>query len=144
MGLSSRQNQQRAELAAMLYGRSTSYGNDAWMELQRLWGGEAMDQGRIEAILNAVLDAESDRINAAADRMAEAAEELSGDSDRQSQTNSEMINAIGGMKGLPAMIADAVKVGLSQANIVIGTDAVNGLTNRVSNAMAQSVRNIAR
>jgi len=144
MGLSSRQNQQRAELASMLYGRSTTYGNDAWMELQRLWGGEAMDQGRIEAILNAVLDAESDRINAAADRMAEAAEELSGDSDRQSQTNSEMINAIGGMKGLPAMIADAVKVGLSQANIVIGTDAVNGLTNRVSSAMAQSVRNIAR
>ena len=57
MGLGARKNQQMAELASLLHGRSTSQGNDTWLELQRLWSGEEMDMGRMTAILEDVADA---------------------------------------------------------------------------------------
>ena len=56
MGMQSRANLQKAQLANMLYGTATSQGNDAWLELQRLWGGEAFDSARETALLMAVTE----------------------------------------------------------------------------------------
>jgi len=54
MGISNRGTIELAQLAEKLYGTATSYGNDAWLELQRLWGGEEMDTARLNAIFDAI------------------------------------------------------------------------------------------
>ena len=56
MGLSARQNQQKAELYNVLRG-STTDGNDTWNLLNRFWSGEALDHGTIDRLLHSVTDA---------------------------------------------------------------------------------------
>lgn len=50
-----------------------------------------------------------EKANSAADKMNQAAEELTGTSGSQKQANSEMTQAAEGMKGMPAAVADAIK-----------------------------------
>ena len=57
MGMNNRSDLQKAQLQMLLGGSSTSYGNRTWDELMRYWGGEPMDTGRLNAILESVTDA---------------------------------------------------------------------------------------
>ena len=57
MGLGDRSDLQKAQLHNLLNGSFTSQGNDTWTELMRLWGGEEMDMGRMNSILQALADA---------------------------------------------------------------------------------------
>lgn len=59
MDLSSRQNQQMAELQSIIasFAPTTSSGNETWNELMRFWGGEEMDQSRIVALAESVAEA---------------------------------------------------------------------------------------
>lgn len=57
MGLSSRQNQQKAELYNILKNAAPTQGNDTWGLLNRLWGGEAMDMGTMHEMLENITDA---------------------------------------------------------------------------------------
>jgi hypothetical protein len=57
MGLSSRQNQQKAELYNVLKNAAPTQGNDTWGLLNRLWGGEAMDMGTMHEMLENITDA---------------------------------------------------------------------------------------
>lgn len=56
MGMGDRSDLEKAQLYNMLKG-STANGSATWDELQRLWGGEAMDMGRLTEILYSVTDA---------------------------------------------------------------------------------------
>lgn len=58
-GLNDRSDLQKMQLHNLLNGSFTSQGNDTWAELQRLWGGEAMDMGRLTSILESIADAYS-------------------------------------------------------------------------------------
>lgn len=110
MGMGSRSGIEMSKLHNLLGGAVTDQGNYTWNELQRLWGGEEMDMGRLTAILESV--------TAAYDRMATLTEELNGGSDQQSKNNSEMAAAVQGLNGLPADIAAAV----SKAPINVSID----------------------
>lgn len=110
MGMGDRSDLEKAKLHNLLAGSVTDQGNYTWNELQKLWGGEEMDMGRMTAILEAVTNAY--------DRMATLTEELNGGSDKQSKNNSEMAAAVQGLNGLPADIAAAV----SKAPINVSID----------------------
>ena len=56
MGLSARQNQQKAELYNILKG-STTAGNNTWNLLNSFWGGAALDQTQIDEMLQDITDA---------------------------------------------------------------------------------------
>ena len=56
---------------------------------------------------------------AAADKMNQAAEDLTGGNDAQRQSNSEMTEAANGIKGLPAETAEAVRQALNGAQVRI-------------------------
>ena len=57
MGLSDRQNQQRAELYNLLNGRFTSEAGNTWNALTALWGGAEFDPIQINAMLQDITDA---------------------------------------------------------------------------------------
>jgi hypothetical protein len=57
MGLSSRQNQQKAELYNVLKNAAPTQGSNTWGLLNRLWGGEAMDMGTMHEMLENITDA---------------------------------------------------------------------------------------
>ena len=56
-GMGNRSDLEKMQLHNLLAGSVTSNGNYTWDELQRLWGGEAMDMGQMRGILEAVTDA---------------------------------------------------------------------------------------
>ena len=56
MGLSARQNQQKAELYNTLKGKTTA-GNDTWNLLNSFWSGATLDQNVIDEMLNTITDA---------------------------------------------------------------------------------------
>jgi len=57
MGLSSRKNQQKAELYNVLQNAAPTAGSNTWGLLNRLWGGEAMDSATIHEMLENITDA---------------------------------------------------------------------------------------
>jgi len=71
MGLSARQNQQRAELAnALLTYADPTAGNDTWGLLQRYWAGEALDPYVEDELLEHVTDALAKSVTAKAEAKA--------------------------------------------------------------------------
>lgn len=137
MGLKDKKNIEFAKMAATLNGATTSQGNYTWNELQRLWGGEDMDQARLEAILTSVSDAY--------ERMAQAADLMTGGTDAQTRSNSEMTAAISGMQGLPEQVAAAVQNGMSRVHIYIDGQAAGSalaphINKRMGGLVAQAVR----
>ena len=127
MGMGDRSDLEKSKLYNMLSGSVTDQGNKTWNELQRLWGGEEMDMGRMTSILEAV--------TSAYDRMAQVNEELTGGTDKQSKTNSEMAAAVAGLEGLPGDIAAAVSKAPINVNID-GTLMTNYFNSQLGPALA--------
>ena len=73
----------------------------------------------------------------AADKMAEVADDLSGDSAANRQSSSDMSSAAGTLKGMPGQVEEAILRGMGQIKIYIdGQQAGGVLTPYVNNAMA--------
>ena len=73
----------------------------------------------------------------AIDKMNQAAEELTGGSDKQKQSSSEMSTAANTLKGMPAEVYDAILKGFSNVKIYIdGQQAGSALTPYVNSSMA--------
>ena len=113
MGMNDRGTIEKAKLLALLAGKTTSYGNNAEMELLRLWesGGEGWDQGRTDALLTTVTDSYT--------KMSQVADELSGGGEAAKQSSSEMIQAAGTLEGMPGQVEAAILRGMSKIQIFI-------------------------
>ena len=73
----------------------------------------------------------------AIDKMNQAADELTGGSDKQKQSSSEMSTAANTLKGMPAEVYDAILKGFSNVKIYIdGRQAGSALTPYVNSSMA--------
>ena len=112
MGMKDRSGIEMAKMSNMLLGTYTSQGNDTWYELQRLWGGEEMDMGRMRSILESIADAY--------DRMAKLEEETNAVNEKNAK-NSLTSSDLSEFKGMPAAVARAVE----KATIVVNVDADN-------------------
>jgi hypothetical protein len=130
-GLESRGTIEKAKLLGMLAGESTSYGNNAEMELLRFWqsGGEGWDQARTDALLTTITDSYV--------KMAAVADTLNGTADSQTKGNSEMTAAAKDLQGLPGMVGEAVRTAMSNVRIYLDGTAI---TQRVNTGLAATVK----
>ena len=130
-GLESRGTIEKAKLLGMLAGESTSYGNNAQMELLRFWqsGGEGWDQARTDALLTTITDSYV--------KMAAVADTLNGTADSQTKGNSEMTAAAKDLQGLPGMVGEAVRTAMSNVKIYLDGTAI---TQRVNTGLAATVK----
>lgn len=130
MGLKDRGTVEKARLLTMLSGQATSYGNYATDELLRFWHGEGdWDQARTDALLTTITDSYT--------KMAEATEAITGGTDSQKQSSSEMTAAAGTLKGMPGQVEAAIIRGMSGIKIYIdGQQAGRAITPYVNSAMA--------
>lgn len=131
MGMNSRSGIEKSKLHNLLNGSTTSQGNYTWNELQRLWGGEAMDAGRLVAIMESVADAY--------ERLVATQEQQNGDS--QTQQNTLTSADIAAFTGLPGQIAQAVRAGVSGITITISQGAVDTIGQRNGQTMWQNIIN---
>ena len=126
MGMGSRGDLEKMKLHNMLNGMYTSQGNSTWNELQRLWSGEGeFDMGRLNSILESVTDAY--------DKMASQTEQLTGASENQTNSNSEMTQAANNLEGLPEKVAAAVQN--AQINVNINPNAFTPYIDRAMGAL---------
>jgi hypothetical protein len=98
----------------MLSGKSNGWnGNYATDELLNFWQtkGEGWDQGRIDGLLTTITDSYSE--------MTKATEAITGGSDAQKQSSSEMIQAAGTLEGMPGLVEAAIVRGMSNIKIFI-------------------------
>ena len=76
----------------------------------------------------------------ATDKMEKAAADLTGGSDAQKQSSSEMLQAAGTLEGMPALVYDAILAGMSQIKIFIDGQQAGGILSPfINNAFAASV-----
>ena len=139
MGMKDRGTIEKAQLLGMLAGQSTSQGNNAEQELLRLWqsGGEGWDQARTDALLTTITDTYA--------KMAETTEAITGGSDAQKTSSSEMTQAAGELKGMPGLVESAILRGMSQIKVYIdGATAGNILTPYVSKKMGGLFGSLAK
>ena len=114
MGLGDRGTVEKARLFSMLSGKSNGWnGNYATDELLNFWQtkGEGWDQGRIDGLLTTITDSYSE--------MTKATEAITGGSDAQKQSSSEMIQAAGTLEGMPGLVEAAIVRGMSNIKIFI-------------------------
>ena len=111
MGMKDRSDLQKAQLQMLLQAATTSQGNYAWNELQRLWGGEEFDMVRMNALLESVTDAYG--------KMNEQTDELTGSTDENTKASSEMTTAAQGLMTIPGLIQSAVEAGMSNVTFVL-------------------------
>lgn len=130
MGMNDRGTIEKAKLLGMLSGESTTYGNNAQMELLRFWEnrGEGWDQARTDALLTSITDSYV--------KMSKVAENLTGGSDAQKKSSSEMTTAAGTLKGLPAMMIQAIRTGMSNIKIFMNGQSI---TDYVSQSQADNL-----
>ena len=130
MGLKDRGTVEKARLFSMLSGKATSYGNYATDELLRFWNGEGdWDQARTDALLTTITDSYA--------KMAEATEAITGGTDSQKQSSSEMTAAAGTLKGMPGAVEAAIIRGMSGIKIYIdGQQMGNVVSPYVNSALA--------
>ena len=138
MGLKDRGTVEKARLFSMLAGQATSYGNNATDELLRFWNGEGdWDQARTDALLTTISDSYA--------KMAEATEAITGGTDSQKQSSSEMSEAAGTLKGMPGQIEGAILKGMSQIKIYIdGQQAGRALTPTMNGAFGGILANLTK
>ena len=139
MGMNDRGTIEKAKLLALLAGKTTSYGNNAEMELLRLWesGGEGWDQGRTDALLTTVTDSYT--------KMSQVADELSGGGEAAKQSSSEMIQAAGTLEGMPGQVEAAILRGMSNIKIFIdGATAGRVITPYVGTQMGGLVASLSK
>ena len=138
MGLKDRGTVEKARLFSMLAGQATSYGNNATDELLRFWNGEGdWDQARTDALLTTITDSYA--------KMAEATEAITGGTDSQKQSSSEMSEAAGTLKGMPGQIEGAILKGMSQIKIYIdGQQAGRALTPSMNGAFGGILANLTK
>ena len=138
MGLKDRGTVEKARLFSMLAGQATSYGTNATDELLRFWNGEGdWDQARTDALLTTISDSYT--------KMAEATEAITGGTDSQKQSSSEMSEAAGTLKGMPGQIEGAILKGMSQIKIYIdGQAAGRALTPTMNGAFGGILANLTK
>ena len=138
MGLKDRGTVEQARLFSMLAGKPTSYGNYATDELLRFWNGEGdWDQARTDALLTTITDSYT--------KMSEVAETITGGSDAQKQSSTEMTAAAGTLKGMPAEVYNAIIRGFSNVKIYIdGRQAGSAVSPYVNSAMAGVLMSLNR
>ena len=131
MGLNDRGAVEKARLFNILAGESNAWnGNYARDELMNFWktGGEGWDQGRIDGLLTTITDSYS--------KMSQVADDITGGSDAQKQSSSEMTKAAGTLKGLPAQMLAAIRNGMANVKIVLNGQSI---TDYVSQSQAQNL-----
>lgn len=128
MGMKDRSDLQKAQLQMLLQGATTSQGNYAWNELQRLWGGEEFDMVRMNALLESVTDAYG--------KMNEQTDELTGSTDENTKASSEMTTAAQGLMTIPGLIQSAVEAGMSNVTFVLDGQMI---TNYVDEKMGEEL-----
>ena len=130
MGMKDRSGIEKAKLANMLYGQ-TSYGSDAWTELNRLWNGEEFDSVRINELMSTVMNG-YDRMARVQESNSRATQEAS----RNSLTSSDLTE----FRGLPAAVAAAVESGMAKVKIYIdGQSAGQVLTPYIGGTMGKKI-----
>ena len=135
MGMKDRSDLEKAKLANMLYGQNSG-GNDAWLELQRLWNGEEFDSMRLNDLMSTVMGS-YDRMARVQDQNAQNTQDIA----RNSITSSD----ISSFRGLPAAMAAAVENGMSNVKIYIdGYYAGQALTPHINSAMGGLLAGISR
>ena len=127
MGMKNRGTIEKAQLLGMLAGESTTYGNNTQMELLRFWEsrGEGWDQARTDALLTSITDTYM--------KMSQVSDDITGGTDAQKQSSSEMTQAAGTLKGLPAMMVQAIQNGMSNIKIYLNGQSI---TDHVSQSQA--------
>ena len=110
MGMKDRSDLQKAQLQSMLNG-SYANGYSTWEMLQKIWNGEPVDMGQMNATLESVTDAYQ--------KMSEQTDELKGSTDNQTKASTWMSEAADNMMNLPTLVEDAVIAGMSQVKIYI-------------------------
>ena len=131
MGLNDRGAVEKARLFNILAGESNAWnGNYARDELMNFWktGGEGWDQGRIDGLLSTITDSYS--------KMSQVADDITGGSDAQKQSSSEMTKAAGTLKGLPAQMIAAIRSGMANIKIYLNGQSI---TDYVSQSQAQNL-----
>ena len=128
MGMKDRSDLQKAQLQMLLQVATTSQGNYAWNELQRLWGGEEFDMVRMNALLESVTDAYG--------KMNEQTDELTGSTDENTKASSEMTTAAQGLMTIPGLIQSAVEAGMSNVTFVLDGQVI---TNYVDEKMGEEL-----
>ena len=116
-----------------------SYEIENLPELGSEWNttGEEVDltQARLKSARNGLPD-----LDDATDKMEKAAADLTGGSDAQKQSSSEMLQAAGTLEGMPALVYDAILAGMSQIKIFIDGQQAGGILSPfINNAFATSV-----
>ena len=119
MGMSTRGTIEKAKLLASLAGKSTSYGNDAQMELLRYWesGGEGWEQARVTALLDTVTDSYEtmatrvDALAVSSDKEAAAAEKFTTTAELLDTLPDRLDSAVQNSIGKITVILDGQKVG---------------------------------
>ena len=136
MGLGDRSDLQRAQLHNLLNGSYSTWNqNAAWNELQALWGGSGdFDQGRLNGLLDAIVNAYEDRIS----RMEQQETQKGQESNTQNTLTSADLAAF---TGLPGQIAQAVRSGISGITITISQGAVDTIGQRNGQTMWQNIIN---
>lgn len=132
-GMGSRSDLQKMQLHNLLAGSYTSMGMDTWSELQRMWGGEAMDLGRMTSILEAVTDAYQ-RMAEQSEKSAAAAESVKESVQGQSQNNRTEDD------NLPDAIGSAVAGAIKNmpVNVTVNVDGQT-VTRTVNRGLASSL-----
>ena len=78
-------------------------------------------------------------------KMSQVADDLTGSSDTQTQSSSEMTQAAGTLKGLPAEVASAIESGLARVKIYIdGQTAGRVLSPYVSGSMGSALASFTK
>lgn len=128
LGMNSRSGIEMSKLHNMLNGSTTSQGNYTWNELQRLWGGEEMDAGRLVAIMESVADAYEARIEML---------------ERQNEGGTQNTAGEVDMEGMANTMAAAAKQGIEGANItvVVSQGVLDGITNNTDKSFGSRLLN---
>ena len=84
------------------------------------------------------------RLEQSAEKMAEAAEVLSGGENGSNSQNGLTSEDLSEFRGLPALMGTAVKNGMNGVRIVIGADAVSAISNSVSRSLAGQIYALVR